>query len=541
MTQLCVRILKAHSRTLAALAFSFAFSIAIAYATPPGTAYDPGETLDPTCAPGDTNCTVSIVANWGTTGSDVYYNLGKVGIGTTTPNKQFTIAGPVVGNEATALSFDSGILTLGGDMSMQSGVPLIDFRDTATDTVMSRMGYIDNLGISITNSFIGFNKKAIFFEHAADENSLVVRYGVLGFGIPTRVGIGTGTPTSRFDVRTDQLGTNQTTTSGIALTNTSNAENTLQQISPALRWTGYGWKTNATAASEEVSFRSFVTPVQGTAHPTGFLGFGSSINGAAYSDNQFVLTSEGRVGIATTSPLYLFHVGSAGTTTGTTVARFENAGGTCDITPSAPGGITCTSDQRLKKQIVPLADDVLEKILGLNIVNYNLVSESDDALPHTGVVAQELEQVFPDLVATDSKGYKSVSYAGLTPYIIKSIQELNLTITSIADLQKPNTWRTALLGWFADAANGINRFFAREVETKNLCISDDTGTTCITKGQLDALLQGGAVIMPPPHEEVHEDTPDETGDTPTDTGDTPVDTPPASETVPTSSEDTSNV
>lgn len=54
-------------------------------------------------------------------------------------------------------------------------------------------------------------------------------------------------------------------------------------------------------------------------------------------------------------------------------------------------------------------------------------------------------------------------------------------------------------------------------------------------------MQGGAVIMPPPHEEVHEDTPDETGDTPTDTGDTPVDTPPASETVPTSSEDTSNV
>mgnify|MGYP000173607565 CR=1 FL=1 len=37
------------------------------------------------------------------------------------------------------------------------------------------------------------------------------------------------------------------------------------------------------------------------------------------------------------------------------------------------------------------------------------------------------------------------------------------------------------------------RFFAGEVETKQLCISDDTGAkTCVTKQQLDTLLGGAA-------------------------------------------------
>jgi len=117
-----------------------------------------------------------------------------------------------------------------------------------------------------------------------------------------RLGIGQTVPTSKLDITTTALGVTQTTSSGLALVNTTAAAAGAQQISPALRWSGLGWKTDATAASQAVDFRSYVVPVEGTANPTGYLSFGSSVNGGAYSDGQMVITTAGNVGIGTTSP-----------------------------------------------------------------------------------------------------------------------------------------------------------------------------------------------------------------------------------------------
>src|SRR3989338_10616627 len=122
------------------------------------------------------------------------------------------------------------------------------------------------------------------------------------------VGIGQTVPTSKLDITTTALGVTQTTSSGLALVNTTAAAVGAQQISPAIRWSGLGWKTDAVAASQAVDFRSFVVPVEGAAAPTGYLSFGSSINGAAYSDGQMVLTSGGNVGIGTTGPSARLHV-----------------------------------------------------------------------------------------------------------------------------------------------------------------------------------------------------------------------------------------
>ncbi len=58
----------------------FCFGI-YAFATPPGSAYNPGETLDPSCAPGDTNCTV--IAQVPYTGATATLNLGSQNFNTT--------------------------------------------------------------------------------------------------------------------------------------------------------------------------------------------------------------------------------------------------------------------------------------------------------------------------------------------------------------------------------------------------------------------------------------------------------------------------
>jgi len=212
--------------------------------------------------------------------------------------------------------------------------------------------------------------------------------------------------------------------------------------------------------------------------------------------------NHGFVGIKNTSPTFILDVGSSAVTTGTAVAEFQNAGGTCDITPSVSGGITCSSDMNLKKNITNLADNsswsfnnnistannsVLQDILALNPVNYNWDAEQDTDAKHTGFIAQEVQQVFPDLVQENpTTHFLSLNYTGLLPYTIEAIKEMNFNITSIDDLTKANTWRDSLNNWFADTKNGIGDFVANNLKANNeVCIQD----VCLTKADFQRVIQ----------------------------------------------------
>lgn len=52
----------AYKKTLTGVLVLFLFSTAVTLATPPSSQYSAGDTLDPNCAPGDTNCSVSLVS-----------------------------------------------------------------------------------------------------------------------------------------------------------------------------------------------------------------------------------------------------------------------------------------------------------------------------------------------------------------------------------------------------------------------------------------------------------------------------------------------
>ncbi|MDO8565013.1 MAG: hypothetical protein Q7R67_00060 [bacterium] len=56
---------------------------------------------------------------------------------------------------------------------------------------------------------------------------------------------------------------------------------------------------------------------------------------------------------------------------------------------------------------------------------------------------------------------------------------------------------SAIVTKLADAGNGIGDFFANRVRTKELCVSDEAGETCITKSQLDTLLAGAGASSQP--------------------------------------------
>lgn len=100
----------------------------------------------------------------------------------------------------------------------------------------------------------------------------------------TRLGIAQSTPTSRFHLNFNQNSVTQADANGILLANSTAATVGLQSISPPIVLQGNGWKTAATAGSQDVRFRMDVLPVQGTTSPTGQFRLALSVAGGAYTN-----------------------------------------------------------------------------------------------------------------------------------------------------------------------------------------------------------------------------------------------------------------
>ena len=53
--------------------------------------------------------------------------------------------------------------------------------------------------------------------------------------------------------------------------------------------------------------------------------------------------------------------------------------------------------------------------------------------PGMGVVAQEVEKVFPTLVSTDEHGHKRVDYTGLIAPLIEAVKELDARVRALEE------------------------------------------------------------------------------------------------------------
>ena len=88
---------------------------------------------------------------------------------------------------------------------------------------------------------------------------------------------------------------------------------------------------------------------------------------------------------------------------------------------SSFGGVV--SDIRLKTNITPVGS-VLDDITKLNVIRFRYKPELDDGKEHVGLIAQEVEPLFPDLVYTDPSGRKLVLYDKVSALLLQSIKEL---------------------------------------------------------------------------------------------------------------------
>jgi hypothetical protein len=94
------------------------------------------------------------------------------------------------------------------------------------------------------------------------------------------------------------------------------------------------------------------------------------------------------------------------------------------------GSYGAISDISLKENIVDTTPK-LDDLLNVKIRNYNLIGNSEKQI---GVVAQELEEVFPKMIETNSEGLKSVKYSVFVPMLIKAIQEQQAQIEELKQL-----------------------------------------------------------------------------------------------------------
>lgn len=115
-----------------------------------------------------------------------------------------------------------------------------------------------------------------------------------------------------------------------------------------------------------------------------------------------------------------------------------------------------TSDMRLKRDISEIKSDALSKLSRLNPIQYfwdkeqyiklkmNNIDTSDkekhtlvdvllDNNIHYGLLAQEVKELYPELVHEDAAGVMSINYTELIPLLIQAVQNLSEQVSSLSN------------------------------------------------------------------------------------------------------------
>lgn len=150
-----------------------------------------------------------------------------------------------------------------------------------------------------------------------------------------------------------------------------------------------------------------------------FMAFSTTASGSTVPTTRMTIASNGNVGIGSATPAYKLDV------TGD-----MNASGVVHA-----NGTALSSDVRFKKNIETIAGS-LEKILNLRGVRYDwkrdeFPNKHFNARKQIGLIAQEVDEQFPELVETGADGYKSVNYPALVAPLVEATRELNIKIETL--------------------------------------------------------------------------------------------------------------
>ena len=129
-----------------------------------------------------------------------------------------------------------------------------------------------------------------------------------------------------------------------------------------------------------------------------------------------------------------------GVTAGTNLNGGGSSGGvtlnldsTITVTTVNAGTVNTTSDERAKEDITPITG-ALNKVQQLGGYSFTLKATDEKS---SGVIAQEVQKVMPELVQEGAEGLLSVQYGNMVGLLIEAIKEQQAQIDELK--QKPNS------------------------------------------------------------------------------------------------------
>ncbi|MDD3965414.1 MAG: tail fiber domain-containing protein, partial [Candidatus Moranbacteria bacterium] len=378
----------------------------------------------------------------------------RVGIGTATPNVQLEVYGTSnairlaydVSNYSTLSTSSTGELSIVSSSSSEGAIVIGN--GSATDLSIqfdgSSSDYFVGRDATSTNFLIGSGMTV------QDSNALlnITSTGLVGVGM---------TPLAKLDVTlasTSTTGATQyalrstLTDTGIVTTGTDTTYGNYNSLTRTGATGGtinsYGnytlLTTDDAGVGTSTAYGSYIdTGVAGATNADTVYGMyintesnagtttGLYVDAGTGAGTEYsAVFMNGNVGIGTATPAYALDVLATGTGA---IARFNSANNT-GCTLATDGTITCSSDERLKKNIVSMTDS-LSAVMALRPVEYNWKYQNDSETKNFGFIAQEVESVLPRLVITDENGYKELNTIGLVPIIAQAVQEQQTQIVSI--------------------------------------------------------------------------------------------------------------
>jgi len=368
-------------------------------------------------------------------------------------------------NTIGSLNLANGFGSLNNNTTGNNNTAIGSFalQSNSTGSSNTALGYLANTALSNLTNATAIGALA----RVDTDNSMVLGSinGINGSVANTNVGIGTTAP---IQARLTVSANSSSSGSTLAIFGYNQAGISLQQNNPTIGFNqyrdisagnatkymgnGFAWINHMEPTTGNMYWNSMPSGVANTAGGaeslrmtltnTGSLGLNVIPNGSGQLQFQNVLNNRKIVMWETVNnsiDFFGFGINSATlryqVPAGGNVHRFY-AGNTLLFTlfgngdATLTGFLTTASDARLKKNINPI-NSALSDLKKLNAYTYNWKDENKNPDQQIGLLAQEVEKVYPQLIKKDTAGIMSVNYSGFVPLLIKGMQEQQQTIEQI--------------------------------------------------------------------------------------------------------------
>jgi len=154
-----------------------------------------------------------------------------------------------------------------------------------------------------------------------------------------------------------------------------------------------------------------------TGHTTIARDFATVVIGQYNSSGSSATSANSYFSFSTSAPAFVIGNGADSSNRSDAFKVMFNGDTTVSNDLTVSGDVVISSDARLKSNIVSLGS-TLSKLLQIDGKSYEMRGKQK-----IGVLAQEIKEVFPELVSEDDNEMLSVNYQGLVPVLINALKE----------------------------------------------------------------------------------------------------------------------